>query len=87
MTATIDQNLAPNAIVEFHAAKDHGKSEGEAWAAAVARIRHDVLQMAIAALAIRDIDLSEAEHLTRQKCIAELTELQGDYSGEPDRPS
>jgi hypothetical protein len=85
MPATIDQNLAPNAVVEFHTAKDHGKSESEAWAAAVARIRHDVLQMAIATLALGDIELTGAEHITRQKCIAELIELQGDYAGEPDR--
>lgn len=85
MPATIDQNLAPNAVVEFHTAKDHGKSESEAWAAAVARIRHDVLQMAIATLALKDIDLSEVEHVTRQACIFELTELQGDYAGDPNQ--
>ena len=86
MPATIDQNLTANAIVEFHTAKDVGKSDGDAWAAAVARIRYDVLHMAILTLSLGDIDLSEVEHATRQACISELTELRGDYAGEPDKP-
>ncbi len=75
MSTTIDQDLTPNAIVEFHAAKDAGKSEGEAWAAAVARIRYDVLQLAITTLALNDID-SEAAASPRKHCIHELVALQ-----------
>jgi hypothetical protein len=42
----LDDNLVNAAIVEFHSAKDHGRSDPQAWAAAVQRIRYDVLSMA-----------------------------------------
>jgi hypothetical protein len=42
----IDDNLVNAAIIEFHAARDHGRSDAQAWAAAVARVRHDVLTIA-----------------------------------------
>jgi hypothetical protein len=42
----IDDNLVNAAIIEFHAAKDHGKTDPQAWAAAVSRVRHDVLTIA-----------------------------------------
>lgn len=76
MSATIDQNLTPNAIVEFHAAKNAGSSDGEAWAAAVARIRYDVLQMAITTLALNDIDTDVGGSSPRERCIQELIALQ-----------
>lgn len=46
MPIDIDDNLVNAAIIEFHAAKDHGKTDPQAWAAAVSRVRHDVLTLA-----------------------------------------
>ena len=46
MPITIDDNLINAAIIEFHTARDHGKSDPQAWAAAVSRVRHDVLTVA-----------------------------------------
>lgn len=46
MPITIDDNLVNAAIIEFHTARDHGKSDPQAWAAAVLRVRHDVLTVA-----------------------------------------
>jgi hypothetical protein len=87
MPTSIDQDLTPNAIIEFNTAKEHGKSEGDAWAAAVARIRYDVLRMAIAELA-RGVPRSDAEaKVTRNECIHELLELQASFEQEPDQPA
>jgi hypothetical protein len=47
MSMTIDESLTPSAITEYHAVKSHGGEEGAAWQAAVARVRYDVLLMAI----------------------------------------
>lgn len=78
--ATIDQNLEPNAVVEFHTAKDHGKSDAEAWAATVARIRFDTLRLAIATLSAGGVSAEGIEDVARKQCIHELLELQGRYA-------
>jgi hypothetical protein len=87
MPTSIDQDLTPNAIIEFNTAKEHGKSEGDAWTAAVARIRFDVLRLAIAELS-RGVPRSDAEaRVTRNECIHELMELQASFEEEPDQPA
>ncbi len=86
MPASFDQDLTPNAIVEFNAAKDHGKSDGDAWTATVARIRYDVLQLAIAEL-VRGMPASAGEaRTTRYQCIRELRVLRDTFENEPDKP-
>ena len=84
--ATIDQNLVANAVVEFHTAKDHGKSDPEAWAATIARIRFDTLRLAITTLAAGGATAGGIEDEARKQCIHELLELQGSYEGDPDKP-
>ncbi len=44
---SIDQDLVPTAIVEYQSAKSAGKSDAEAWGAAISRLRYDVFQIAI----------------------------------------
>lgn len=46
MPIDIDDNLVNAAIIEFHSAKEQGKTDPQAWAAAVSRVRHDVLTLA-----------------------------------------
>ena len=86
MPATIDQNLTPNAVAEFYSAKDHGKNDSEAWTATVARLRYDVLRLAIATLVRNGYGAGEEIDEIRKQCIAELQDLQGAYEGEPDKP-
>lgn len=82
MPATIDQNLTPNAVVEFGTAKDHGKSDTDAWIAAVALVRHDVLRLAIATLSAALPREDEHGADVRKQCIADLIALQGTYESE-----
>jgi hypothetical protein len=75
---SIDDNLVNAAIIEFHAAKDHGKSDPQAWAAAVSRVRHDVLT--IASLACERIaetlgDDREREAGTAHDCAVAIRDL------------
>jgi hypothetical protein len=74
----IDDNLMNAAIIEFHSAKDHGKSDPQAWAAAVSRVRHDVLTIASLTCErlAEGIDRqSEKEAEAARRCAAAIRDL------------
>ena len=77
MPMTIDENLAPAAILEFHSVKDHGGEEGEAWQAAVARVRYDVLLMAVLTCEERGRShpVGSIDAATCHECAAALRDL------------
>jgi hypothetical protein len=78
MPIDIDDNLVNAAIIEFHTAKDHGKTDPQAWAAAVSRVRHDVLTLAsltcerVAEGLAQD---SESEAETAHNCAVAIRDL------------
>ncbi|MDO6414898.1 hypothetical protein Q4F19_10945 [Sphingomonas sp. BIUV-7] len=71
----IDDNLVNAAIIEFHTAKDHGKSDPQAWAAAVSRVRHDVLTLASATCEQMAEGFGEAEAAGAHHCAAAIRDL------------
>ncbi len=75
MPIDIDDNLVNAAIVEFHTAKDHGRSDPQAWAAAVARVRHDVLTLASATCERVAEGLADGDAVAARRCGAAIRDL------------
>ena len=77
MPMDIDESLVPSAIVEYRAALEHGQSEAEAMAAAVERIRYDVLRMAalICEMRAQHTDLSDDQRLACRDCAKDIKAL------------
>ncbi|WP_293974264.1 hypothetical protein [Sphingomonas sp.] len=78
MPIDIDDNLVNAAIIEFHTAKEHGRSDPQAWAAAVSRVRHDVLTLASVTcerVAEGMVRRGEKEADVARRCAATIRDL------------
>ena len=74
MPMDLDESLTPSAIVEYHAAIDQGRSHAQAIAAAVDRVRFEVLRMAalMCELRAQQPDMTEEMRAACHGCAKDI---------------